>query len=666
MESELKEVSRSLCERVAWERPELARVARSRRSGDSLQAALRLVRHLRARRRPVMLYSRRYVAALRACASPRQKAAARASIEAALKEELLQSHTNCVARLGANTIQLGATPELCGRIADGVLAARPTWSKGTWGTLCSSCMALQALWPLDEFEDAHVIPFLCWMTEQGEPEWNWARTWDEVLLGNAGHNWWLYTFLGFWMAGTFFPELDGFARFRHLSEDFLEREMQVLMQPDGFTKERAGYHWGTVDLFVTFTHLAELNGARLSPAFHERLREAAATAWKLVTPDGDLPQMGDAAARHRAGSLIGALRDSAARFGIREARFVAQALDPRWKPPCRKLMPSLGQNLLPAYRKLRPLRPPRDTCLPASGYYVMRSGWTPKSDWACIDAGARGSIVTSHDHTAVFTFELYSRGRPALIDNSSGPYGNTPPRTWREGSAAHNVATVDGQDHLPIRNEWRWNGLVQPIVDAWITAERFVYFSGAHEGYDRLPHRVPGCRRKVFYLRGQYWILIDRFTPEGDAKHQYQLHFHLAAPSRLERGGRARTCGKGGKLLIVPVPGADGKARLTPNPYPLDGYDNPDHLTYTRRAARGCVFVTLLVPFAGKAAPRVSAKLARVECDERVLSQWEATALRIRIGGREHFYFDQHIEWNLPWRSGGYSGTGRLFHSECR
>jgi hypothetical protein len=108
-----------------------------------------------------------------------------------------------------------------------------------------------------------------------------------------------------------------------------------------------------------------------------------------------------------------------------------------------------------------------------------------------------------------------------------------------------------------------------------------------------------------------------------------------------------------------------GQVTLEPNPYPIAGYENPDHLCYTRWTKGHDLFVTLLVPFSDNEIPAVEFSLAEVACDERQLSPWEGTGLHITINGRDDFYFDQHMKWNLPWHSGDYSGDRRLFHSCC-
>jgi hypothetical protein len=177
---------------------------------------------------------------------------------------------------------------------------------------------------------------------------------------------------------------------------------------------------------------------------------------------------------------------------------------------------------------------------------------------------------------------------------------------------------------------------------------------------------VGGARRKLFYLRGGYWILIDRFTVgyiNPDRPRTYRQHFHLGVPAALTGDGRVVTSGDGGNLLLLPVNGAD--ACLEPNPFPLESYDNPDHLTFTRITNGNDLFVTLLVPFTG-ACPDVQARLLDVEADGRTVDPWEITGVEITINGRRDVYVDTHMQWNLPWQCAEFAGTGRLFHSRIR
>jgi hypothetical protein len=266
--------------------------------------------------------------------------------------------------------------------------------------------------------------------------------------------------------------------------------------------------------------------------------------------------------------------------------------------------------------------------------------------------------------------ELYARGRRILVDNGYGSEvpeskGDTRYRMWRVGSSAHNIATVDDQDIIPVRGEYRYGYDLRPLIDDWRSESSYAYFSGVHEGYRHLPDEISATRRKLFYLRGRYWIMIDRFTPAGAPKERdYRLHFHIKPACRLGADGASlQTEGDGGNLLIAPVKGAGGKATLEPNPFPIRGYENPSHLCYLHRTDQRWLFVTLMVPFEGERAPRVEASLLPVECDGRELSPWESTGLEIRIDGERHVYVDHHMHWSLPWRCGGFEGEQRLFHS---
>src|SRR5262249_13199496 len=135
------------------------------------------------------------------------------------------------------------------------------------------------------------------------------------------------------------------------------------------------------------------------------------------------------------------------------------------------------------------------------------------ADYLAVEASLRGPVVTSHGHGAIFDLCLYARGRHILVGNGKGPDGTmAPERSWRVSSASHNVATVDGQDHLPLRSVYRFSQTVVPTVDVWRSERKYAYFAGNHEAYERLEQKVSGAWRKIFYLRDNYWILIDRFS----------------------------------------------------------------------------------------------------------------------------------------------------------
>ena len=94
-------------------------------------------------------------------------------------------------------------------------------------------------------------------------------------------------------------------------------------------------------------------------------------------------------------------------------------------------------------------------------------------------------------------------------------------------------------------------------------------------------------RRKLLYVRGDYWILLDRFTVASDEdEHVYRQHFQVGVPAREVGEGRVATEGGGGNLLFVPVRGAAGEVSLEACPYPLEGYRRRGNWSI-RRQGRG-------------------------------------------------------------------------------
>lgn len=673
----------ALSNEVDWQHPSLSGQAclTLHQQGRHAEAAVAFVRFLRERKLPRIEYDAAYVAELRQAASDADRANANERFEQAFEVGLGDKRKQgSLLKLSPTTLQLTDRPELFERLAAAItaqlVAPGEDWPRMEWGTAYNILSMLPAaMFPVAECPDAALLPLLAAAARQTRHEWRMSRGWDDGMLGTASHNFWVTTFSGVSIVAMCFPELKGLAPLRDLTPTTMERCILLLFREDGFTREQSGYHFGSVQHALRWAHVAEINGIELSQKTRDRLAAAAGAHWKLLAPDGDIPHFGDGYRGVRDVPLLpDDLRNMAAWFGIGEVKYLDRLRCSDFQPPMKNMMSMLGRNLWPAYEALEPVAPPLDTALPDTQWYTMRSDWTAGGDWAAIDASPRGKTDTSHSHNALLHLVLYSRGRPVLLDNGAGAYGDNPARRWRQGSAAHNVTTVDDEDHLDQSREWRFNGQANPLVDTWITQPDHAYWAASHEGYARLgdPDRVGYCRRKLFYLRGRYWILIDRFARDWSPKperahHNYDLHFHLPAPVSLGEGGRAWTTSEqdaqAGNLLVVPVPGLSGEAALERCPYPLEGYDNPDHLRYRLSTDEEVVLATLLVPFQGNVPPSVAVEPVDVEIPDGAASPYEITALRIGIDGESHLYVDQHRQWTQAWLADGRRGTARVFHS---
>ncbi len=673
------QIAADLATRVDWDYPALRdhSCAAACRAGDASAAALGLIRYLRARERPLLGYTPEYVQQLRASATPAFREAARRTLDALSPVGFLGGDwpdgRGTLLSARPEVLQVAGTPQDFTAYGDLVAASRDTWGQGAIHTIMNLVRYLQSVWPLQECPDEALLPLFGMLSRQFDKEWEWARRWGEASHGSDGHNWWVAQFGATWKIGFFFPEFPAYRQFQAFVPEWLEREIRVLTFPDGMTREcSVAYHIGTTDLFLDVARIAAANEIPLPPAFSERLRLMGEVEWKLLQPDGNYPAFGDCF--NLGPHLFERARSLAALLHIPEAKHLAETMAPGRPSDLGASLietlnyPSVGEDLAPAYAAL-PARAPAtvDTCLPAAGYYAMRTDWTPQADYAAIEASPRGTVVTSHGHSALFDLKLCAKGRALLVGNGKGPdvdYATSPERYWRVTTPSHSATTVDGEDNVLIRSTYRFGQVVLPTVDDWRSEPAYAYFSGVHEGYERLERKVSGTRRKLFYLRGDYWILLDRFTAASpEDAHTYRQHFQVLGPARLDERGRCLTEGEGGNLLVLPVPGAEGEATLAPCPYPLEDYPDPLQLVYTQAACGSGLFVTLLVPFRDREVPEITARLLPVEADRRALAPWEATGLEIVFNGRRDVYVDQHMEWNLPWHCGGYAGSARLFHS---
>lgn len=657
---------------VDWSQPALASLRAAAATDEAL--ALALIRHLRARPEQVVGFDAGVVQRVRTAAAAADIRAATARWEAACEQDLyLPYHRNAFAALGVETLVMAATPALCRRAADCVLAERERWPQNPYlfGTTHGIMEAISQFWWLPECDDADLLPWFGWLVQQSAAEWRSLSQWTETLLGSSGHNWYAHALGGFALAGWMLPELRGFGAWRELLPSYVERELRLLFEDDGWSKEgAAGYHAFAAKACWEMAELAERVGRPLSAEARERLDRAFRCHWLPMTPDGALLLFHDEIRLLRDGAAWPqhpcAWRQWAAAFAIPEIKYLAEALGlPRYSPIASGLWMG-GHDYAAAYAAL-PAAPPAalDTVLPRSGLYCMRSGWDHAADYLAVNAGPVGDIVTSHKHMDLFNIELYARGRRLLVDNGYGEsaesHADPRVRRWRVGTAAHSTCTVDAQDQAPVESVYRYGRSITPVVDDWRSTPDYAYFSAAHEGYRHLPEPVSCTRRKIFYLRQHYWIVIDRFTPATAAEHDYALHFQVAPAAHLRADGSLVTTGAGPNLLIAPVPGAAGTPSLTPNPYPIAGYENPSQLVYRHRCAGPWLFVTLLLPFTD-AAPALQMELLPLETDHGELAPWQATALRLSVGGETHLYVDQHTHWHLPWHCAGVSGEGRLYH----
>lgn len=172
--------------------------------------------------------------------------------------------------------------------------------------------------------------------------------------------------------------------------------------------------------------------------------------------------------------------------------------------------------------------------LESSGICVMASSGQ-REEKLVIDAGPLGHGNSGHGHADALSIELAINGRRFLADSGTRCYvSDGGDRNRFRGTAAHNTLEVDGIEQGEPSGPFAWKSLPKVSVDRWIMGSTFDFFSGRHDGYCRLPHPVMH-KRSVFYLKGRFWLVLDRV--EGEGNHQLAVRWHASPATSLASVG---------------------------------------------------------------------------------------------------------------------------------
>lgn len=169
----------------------------------------------------------------------------------------------------------------------------------------------------------------------------------------------------------------------------------------------------------------------------------------------------------------------------------------------------------------------------ASGYFVCRND----EDVIIIDCGCIGpDYQPGHAHCDMLSFELALDGRRVFVDSGVHDYEPSEERAYARSTKAHNTVVVDGEDQSEIWGVFRVARRARPL-EARIEQrpDGSVLFTGAHDGYRRLPGR-PIHRRTITYDAKERWLVEDRL--EGDGRHLMESYLHVHPDCRVIQDGR--------------------------------------------------------------------------------------------------------------------------------
>jgi len=203
---------------------------------------------------------------------------------------------------------------------------------------------------------------------------------------------------------------------------------------------------------------------------------------------------------------------------------------------------------------------------PYAGLAVMRSGWSSDSQWAYFAMGPRGA---DHQHADRLHLSIGGNGREFLVDDGRYNYQPGPWRDYFTGPRGHNVVLLDGHSTLPppdsvnqpaaVRNE------IAPDHDLFAATASFA--GDVLRGQGRVYET-----RTVYYLRNQYWLVVDQLLCAGP--HQLEALWHFHPDCLVKRDGNLVYTDNPGKanlgLLALDPPATGWNIDL------IKGRDAPD------------------------------------------------------------------------------------------
>lgn len=341
--------------------------------------------------------------------------------------------------------------------------------------------------------------------------------------------------LSLFYLGVALPEFMNAENWRSTGLKILQEQLYTQIRGDGVYFEQASYyHRYTADFY---THLLVLGRAAripLLPELEQFLAKMIDYLMWITRPDGSSSFVGDddggrlvMLGVRRADDFRDTLATGAAILGRSDWKFVAAeaAVETLWL---------LGRDGLAQFDDIKAELPRKlSQKFAESGYFVQRDGWLPESAYLLIDCGPHGSLACGHAHADALALEFAAEGVQWLTDSGTLTYtGKAEWRNYFRSTAAHNTAEVDEQSQSVGSGPFSWSHIADSQLNEQIDTENFGYFSGWHNGYQRLPDPVKHTR-EVLFLKStadaslpSYLVVRDKF--DALETHRYSINYHFS------------------------------------------------------------------------------------------------------------------------------------------
>ena len=132
-------------------------------------------------------------------------------------------------------------------------------------------------------------------------------------------------------------------------------------------------------------------------------------------------------------------------------------------------------------------------------------------------------------------------------------------RNYFRSAAAHSTVIVDGLGQSEPAGPFAWRRRPRAVLREWITTPQFDLVDAEHNAYAHLAAPVIH-RRRVMFVKPDFWVLIDDIT--GAGRHAVDCSFQFAPLAVELSGDRCRVeTERGSVLWIMPFASAPLETR---------------------------------------------------------------------------------------------------------
>jgi hypothetical protein len=405
------------------------------------------------------------------------------------------------------------------------------------------------------------------------------------------------------------------------SEEGLKYSMRVMtsetstqVYPDGVQKELTShYHWVALANFSQFAQTIRQARMQVPQPYSAALEQMWNYLAYAMRPDG-----------------TGPLNNDSDRDTNRER--VLNAVEPTKRPDWTWIATNGQEGEKPEGEP--------SVVFPWAGQVIMRSGWDKDAHWAFFDAGPLGM---AHHHNDKLHLSVAAYGRDLLVDGGRYTYKAGAFRTYFLSSSSHNVLLVDGQGQnfyartvdSPLKKE---SYTVEPLFDY----ARASFTEGFGEVVGKVVHT-----RAVLYIRGKFWVVVDRIDTDQPRRIQALWHYHPDCTVAAEEGSVTSTDHDKGNLRIIPVSGlpweieiVKGKSKPDIQGWYSERYNKKKPnaaVVYSSKIDKSTSFAWVLMPARGRV-PDAKARI--ISQDDRGMR------IRVEVPG------EQAVEMTVPVKEG--------------